>query len=232
MKTKINLKVVVRSFKFVYEICFQIMFEGIESLNTLEYVRGLIPKSWTNIWQSKLNSFSLKWTFSFLKTTSLMKNILCSKIKDFILITGTFFIEILENTHRANIPSNKTEALTESMNMYIWAIGALNELFLRDSYTQTKFLKNEVVSGKSPFSVIGLFCTLHSICLNIFFWQGSFIWKCCAFIRSTLKKKMYSSFLRTVLVHQKTCLKVEESNTFKIPSDFLEDHKVFLLTLK
>ena len=55
------------------------------------------------------------------------------------MITRTFFIEILENTHRANIPSNKTEALTESMNMYIWAIGALNELFLRDSYTQTKF---------------------------------------------------------------------------------------------
>ena len=67
-----------------------------------------------------------------------MKNILCSKIKNFILIARTFFIEILENTHRANIPSNKTEALTESMNMYIWAIGALNELFLRDSYTQTK----------------------------------------------------------------------------------------------
>ena len=38
-----------------------------------------------------------------------------------------------------NTPSNKTKALTKRMNMYIWAIDILNQLFLRDSYTQIKF---------------------------------------------------------------------------------------------
>ena len=37
--------------------------------------------------------------------------------------------------------SNITEALTKSMNMYIWVIGILNQLFIRDSYTPIKFLK-------------------------------------------------------------------------------------------
>ena len=30
-----------------------------------------------------------------------------------------------KDTHRENTTSNKTEALTKSMNMYIWAIGTL-----------------------------------------------------------------------------------------------------------
>ena len=55
------------------------------------------------------------------------------------------------------------------MDMYIWEIGMLNQLFIRDSYSQFKFPKNEVISGKSPFLVIGPFCTPHSICQNIGF---------------------------------------------------------------
>ena len=55
------------------------------------------------------------------------------------------------------------------MNMYIWAIGILNQLFIRVCYTQIKFSKKEVVSRKSAFFVIGPFCTPHSICLNIGF---------------------------------------------------------------
>ena len=47
------------------------------------------------------------------------------------------------------------------------------------------FRKYKVVSGKTPFFVIGPFCTPHSICLNIDFWQSSFIWKCCVLILST-----------------------------------------------
>ena len=34
------------------------------------------------------------------------------------------------------------------MNMYIWGIGAVNQLFLRGSYTQISFQKNEVLSGR------------------------------------------------------------------------------------
>ena len=33
------------------------------------------------------------------------------------------------------------------MNIYIWAIGTLSQLFIRGSYTQIKSSKNEVVSG-------------------------------------------------------------------------------------
>ena len=46
-----------------------------------------------------------------------------------------------KDTHRENTASNRTEALTKNMNMYIWAIGTLNQLFIRGSHTQIKFLK-------------------------------------------------------------------------------------------
>ena len=74
-----------------------------------------------------------------------------------------------KDTHRENTPSSKTEALMKSMNMYIWTIGILNQLFIRDFYTQIKFPKNEVVSE------VHSFCTPHSICFNIGFWQGSLV---------------------------------------------------------
>ena len=46
-----------------------------------------------------------------------------------------------KDTHRENTPSNKTETFTKNMNMSIWAVGILNQLFIRDSYTQFKFSK-------------------------------------------------------------------------------------------
>ena len=85
-----------------------------------------------------------------------------------------------------NTPSNKTEVLTKSLNMRIWGNGTSNQLFVWGSHTPFEFQKNKVVSGKSAFFVIGPFCTPRSICLNIGFWQGSFVWKCCDFICGTL----------------------------------------------
>ena len=41
----------------------------------------------------------------------------------------------LKDTH------TKTEALAKSMNMYIWVIGTLNQLFIGGSYTQVNFQK-------------------------------------------------------------------------------------------
>ena len=38
-------------------------------------------------------------------------------------------------------PSNKTQALTKSMNVDIWVVGTLNLLFVRGFYTDTKFSK-------------------------------------------------------------------------------------------
>ena len=88
-----------------------------------------------------------------------------------------------KDTHRENTPSNKIEALTKSINMYIRVIGTLNHLFIRGSYTPLNFfLKKEVIGGRSPFFVIGPFCTPHSVNLNIGFWQSSsFVWECCTF---------------------------------------------------
>ena len=41
---------------------FQIVFEGIKTVTALEYFAGFVPKSWTNVRQSKLTvaSFAKK----------------------------------------------------------------------------------------------------------------------------------------------------------------------------
>ena len=46
-----------------------------------------------------------------------------------------------KDTHRENAPSNKTEALTKSMNMDISAVGTLNLVFIRGFYNEIKFSK-------------------------------------------------------------------------------------------
>ena len=40
-----------------------------------------------------------------------------------------------KDAHREKVPSNKTEALRKSVNMYIWTISILRQLFIRDSST-------------------------------------------------------------------------------------------------
>ena len=61
-----------------------------------------------------------------------------------------------------------------------WLVHQINSLY--EVHTpKLNFRKNKVVTGKTPFFVIGSFCTPHSICLNIGFWQISFVWKWCAF---------------------------------------------------
>ena len=40
---------------------------------------------------------------------------------------------VLKDTHRENAPSNKTPALTKSMNMDICVVGISNQLFIRGS---------------------------------------------------------------------------------------------------
>ena len=44
-----------------------------------------------------------------------------------------FFIK---DNHRQNTTSNKTQALTKSVNTDIWLSDTLSQLFLRGSYTQ------------------------------------------------------------------------------------------------
>ena len=58
------------------------------------------------------------------------------------------------------------------------------------------FQKNGGTQWQSSFFVIDPFCTPHSVCLNIGFWQGRFLWKCCAFICSTLNWKTLLQFFK------------------------------------
>ena len=80
----------------------------------------------------------------------------------------------LKNTHREKVPSIKTPALRKSTNTGVWAVRTLNQLFMRFLNWNKTFKKNKVVTGKTPFSVIGSSWSYHSICLNIGFWYGSF----------------------------------------------------------
>ena len=43
-----------------------------------------------------------------------------------------------KDNHRKKAPSNKTPALSESMNMDIWAVGTSNQLLITGPYTETK----------------------------------------------------------------------------------------------
>ena len=48
------------------------------------------------------------------------------------------------DTHRQKAPSMKTAALTRSMDMDIWVVGTSNGLFIKGSYTETKFSEKTV----------------------------------------------------------------------------------------
>ena len=91
------------------------------------------------------------------------------------------------------------------MNMGIWVVGTSNQLFRRGSYSKTKFSTKQ--SSYYQSSVLRDRSILYSpsIYLNIDFWQGSFVWKCCALNGSTF-------------IFQKICFKAKVVNTLKIPS--------------
>ena len=126
----------------------------------------------------------------------------------------------------------------------IWAFGFLvqqiNSLHEVLKLKQI-FQKNKVVTGKTPFFLIGSFCSHHFICLNIG-WTFSIL------VLST--KNRCTSFLEKAFVFQKICFKVKVLKTFKVFSDchmktcwslglfwkslvsFLEEPMLFLLALK
>ena len=97
----------------------------------------------------------------------------------------------IKDIHREKAPLNETT--TKNTNMDIWVVGTSNWLFLRGSKTGTNFTK-KVVTGKTSLFVIDPFCSWHSICLNIGFWQSSFEWKWCVFNLSGFNSKMLLQF--------------------------------------
>ena len=74
------------------------------------------------------------------------------------------------------------------------------------------FRKNWVVTGKTPFFVIGPFCTPYSFRLNISFWQSSFVWKCSVVNLSTFNEKMVLCFFEKGL-HFNYMFKVNNRNS-------------------
>ena len=88
--------------------------------------------------------------------------------------------------------SNKTPALTKSMNMDIWVVGTSNQ-------------KNKVVTG-SVF-VIGPFCTYHSIYLNITF-RVLYVNSAFSILLLSTKKR-YPSFLKRFSFSRKSISKFE-----------------------
>ena len=112
------------------------------------------------------------------------------------------YIILIKDTHRKNTYSNKTWVLTESMNMVIWVVCTLNQLFIRHCYTQIKFSKKKKqVSGKIPFFLTGAFCKPHSVCLNTGCRQGRFLWKC-IFNCCTFNRRKILGFFIDVFIFQ------------------------------
>ena len=93
------------------------------------------------------------------------------------------------DTHREKAPSNNTAALTKSRNTDIWVVGTSDQFFIRGFKLKIKIQTNKVITDKILFFVIGPFCPHQSICLNIGFWYGSFVWKWCVFNLSLSTKK-------------------------------------------
>ena len=57
----------------------------------------------------------------------------------------------VEDTHRGNTPSKKTQALTKSMNIGIWEIVYQINYLKEVPKMKTNFQKKKVVSGKTVF---------------------------------------------------------------------------------
>ena len=64
---------------------------------------------------------------------------------------------LLKDTHRKKAPSNKTPMILKGINVNIWVVGTSNQLFIRGSETEAKFLKNKAVNGKTLFFAIDPF---------------------------------------------------------------------------
>ena len=79
------------------------------------------------------------------------------------------------------------------------------------------FLKNKVITVKTPFFVIGPFCTHHSVCLNICFWCCCFVWRWCVFNIVLSTKKQYSIFWGRFSFSRKSVSKKNYWNCSKFP---------------
>ena len=75
----------------------------------------------------------------FLKIKWQSKQFVDKNPVDYTIICPSW--HILKDNYRENAPSSKTKSLTKIINMNIWVIGTLKQLFIRGSYTEIKFSK-------------------------------------------------------------------------------------------
>ena len=73
--------------------------------------------------------------------------------------------------------SNKTEAVTKSINMYIWVVGTLNQLCIVVLIPKLNFQEAKVVGAKTPLLEKDPFCSTHSTFLTAMLLTPSRIWR-------------------------------------------------------
>ena len=121
---------------------------------------------------------------------------------------------MLKDTHREKAPSNKTLALTKSMNTDIQVIGTSNQIFIRSSYTETKFSKKLLAKLRSlrqiHFVLPILFVLTLASDTAVLYGNDAL---------SILTKKRCSRFFKKIFVIQKIYCKVKVLKTIKISND-------------
>ena len=85
----------------------------------------------------------------------------------------------IKDTHKEKDHQIKLQRLQKigklAFGSLVQQINFLKEVLKLTQNLQKK--EKKVVTGKTPFYVIGPFCIHHSICLNIGFRYSSFVWK-------------------------------------------------------
>ena len=134
----------------------------------------------------------------------------------------------------------------KSVNMYIWAILVLNELFTRDSYTQIRFSKKmkQLVANIHSLWWVHFALPIQFVLILAFVLTFSFASYCfelksdppvffrkgLVFQKTFFKVKILKTFKISCDCHIKPCLSLKRRAFFKNPKNLvLEEHKVFLL---
>ena len=81
------------------------------------------PLTW-DMWKACLQTFKRNWIRS--KLVYFLRNLQISR-------ANNSRIRGIKDTHREKAPSNKTQAFTKSTHMGVWAVGTLNQWFIRGS---------------------------------------------------------------------------------------------------
>ena len=117
--------------------------------------------------------------------------------------------EILGILTAKKASSDKTPALSESMNMNIQVVGTSNQLIITGSYTETKF-------SKKIKYVLAKLCSLSQVPFKRAVLYG---YDMLSIVLLSRTKQFSSLFFFKGFCFSKICFKVKALKTFKISSD-------------